>query len=95
MQNSGYITNGLYSTEDEDGVSYYFRGNVENNNVQFGEYTSDYYVYNNGYGYYYQTLESCEEAGNSICSQVKLASAGDKMYWKIPEFCTSILCKAL
>ena len=48
-------TNGLYSTEDEDGTSYYFRGNVENNNVQFGEYPSDYYVYNNGYDAYYQS----------------------------------------
>ena len=43
--NSEYITNGLYSAEDEDGTSYYFRGAVTNNNVQFGEYTSDYYVY--------------------------------------------------
>ena len=33
-----YVTNGLYSTEDEDGTSYYFRGNVDYNNVQFGEY---------------------------------------------------------
>ena len=76
------VTNGLFEAEDEDGVSYYFRGNVENNNVQFGEYPSDYYVYD-GYGDYYQSQESCEEAGNSTCSQVKLASAGDKMYWKI------------
>ena len=78
-----YVTNGLYSTEDEDGTSYYFRGAVTTNNVQFGVYASDYYVYDNGYGYYYQTLESCEEAGNSTCTPVKLASVGDKMYWKI------------
>ena len=43
--NPEYVTNGLYSTEDEDGTSYYYRGNVTNNNVQFGEYQSDYYVY--------------------------------------------------
>ena len=42
--NPDYITSGLYSMEDEDGISYYFRGNV-NNNVQFGEYKNDYYVY--------------------------------------------------
>ena len=82
--NPEYVTNGLYSTEDEDGVSYYYRGAVDNNNVQFGEYTSDYYVYE--YGYFdFQTLESCQEY-NSSCSEsnrVKLASAGDKMYWKI------------
>ena len=76
------VTNGLFEAEDEDGTSYYFRGAITTNNVQFGEYTSDYYVYD-GYGHYYQSQESCEEAENSICSQVKLASAGDKMYWKI------------
>ena len=80
------VTNGLYSMNDEDGTSYYYRGNVTNNNVQFGEYTEDYYVYDDGYGSYYQSLESCEavypeNVGN--CTQVKLASAGDKMYWKI------------
>ena len=79
------VTNGLYSMNDEDGVSYYYRGAVENNNVQFGEYTSDYYVYEN-VGLYYQSLESCKEANVGFedeCTQVKLASAGDKMYWKI------------
>ena len=86
-----YITNGLYSTEDEDGVSYYFRGAVDNNNVQFGEYKEDYYVY--AYNYadasiipFYQSLENCAEAHggqSSRCYQVKLASAGDEMYWKI------------
>ena len=78
------VTNGLYSMEDEDGVSYYFRGNIDNNNVQFGKYQNDYYVYNYGSGYF-QSLESCQEY-NSSCSEsnrVKLASAGDKMYWKI------------
>ena len=80
-----YVTNGLYSMEDEDGTSYYYRGNVTNNNVQFGEYTSDYYVYENA-GSYYQSLESCREANvgyEDECTQVKLASGGDKMYWKI------------
>ena len=83
--NPEYVTNGLYSMEDEDGTSYYYRGNVNNNNVQFGEYASDYYVYqgNNTNNDYYQSEASCTEAGNSSCTQVKLASAGDKMYWKI------------
>ena len=78
-------TTGLYSMEDEDGVSYYYRGNVTNNNVQFGEYTEDYYVYDDGVAYF-QSLESCTEANgddSQWCSRVKLASAGDKMYWKI------------
>ena len=79
------VTNGLYSMNDEDGVSYYYRGAVDNNNVQFGEYVSDYYVYENN-GLYYQSLESCREANvgyEDECTQVKLANAGDKMYWKI------------
>ena len=77
------VTNGLFEAEDEDGTSYYFRGAVTTNNVQFGEYTSDYYVYVDGNDAYYQSQESCEEAGWGNCSPVKLASAGDKMYWKI------------
>ena len=31
-------TNGIYSAEDDFGVSYYFRGNVTNNYVKFGKY---------------------------------------------------------
>ena len=77
------VTNGLFEAEDEDGTSYYFRGAVTTNNVQFGQYESDYYVYYDDTDAYYQSQESCEEAENSICSQVKLASAGDKMCWKI------------
>ena len=79
------VTNGLYSMSDEDGVSYYYRGAVDNNNVQFGEYESDYYVYENN-GLYYQSLESCREGNvgyEGECTQVKLANAGEKMYWKI------------
>ena len=83
QNNPEYVTNGLYSIEDEDGISYYYRGNVNNNNVQFGEYASDYYVYHGTNNDYYQSEASCTEAGNSSCTQVKLASAGDKMYWKI------------
>ena len=82
--NPEYAVSGVYASEDEDGTSYYYRGNVTNNNVQFGEYTSDYYVYNYS-SRYFQSLASCQEY-NSRCSEsnrVKLASAGDKMYWKI------------
>ncbi len=83
--NPEYITNGLYSMEDEDGVSYYFRGAVTNNNVQFGEYASDYYVYQDSDDLYYQSKESCQATAYEpeSCVQVKLASQGDKMYWKI------------
>ena len=84
LNNPEYITNGLFSMEDEDGTSYYYRGAVENNNVQFGEYINDYYIYNYS-SRYFQSLEACQEY-NSSCSEsnkVKLANAGDKMYWKI------------
>ena len=77
------VTNGLYSMEDEDGISYYFRGAVENNNVQFGEYKENYYYYRGSDYRFYQTEESCKEAGNYSCYYYQLASAGDKMYWKI------------
>ena len=82
--NPEYAISGVYASEDEDGISYYYRGAVTNNNVQFGEYESDYYVYNYS-NRYFQSLEACQEYNRS-CSEsnrVKLASAGDKMYWKI------------
>ena len=82
--NSDYITNGLYSSSDEDGTTYYYRGDIDNNNLVFGIYDEDYYVYRYR-GKYFQTLASCQEY-NSSCDEsdiVKLASAGDKMYWKI------------
>ena len=83
LNDSDYVTEGLYSNVDEDGTTYYYRGNINNNNLQFGAYDEDYYVYQGKKAQYYQSQESCEEAGNSDCSAVKLASAGDKMYWKI------------
>ena len=79
-----YVTNGLYNMEDEDGVSYYFRGSNVNNYVQFGEYTEDYYVYRYN-NYDYVTLESCQDY-NSSCSEsnrVLKYSAGTPMYWRI------------
>ena len=77
-----YITNGLYSNKDEDGTTYYYRGNVTNNNVQFGEYSKDYYVCVDSWGsgtYLWQTDDVCEEGK----TPKKIASKGDKIYWKI------------
>ena len=99
MQNSfdkvdpNYITEGLYSNSDEDGTTYYYRGDIDNNNIVFGAYDEDYYVfyykkvteYGDGIDLYFQSLETCQEY-NSNCSvndKVKLASKGDKMHWKI------------
>ena len=82
--NPEYITNGLYSSSDEDGVSYYFRGDIDNNNLVFGAYDEDYYIYGSSEGYY-QSKESCIEDHNyeEDCQREMLARAGDKMYWKI------------
>ena len=74
---ANYVTNGLYSAEDEDGTSYYFRGNVTNNYVQFGEYQSDYKIeargcspYSNCYSY-------------SSTGDITVANKGDAMLWQI------------
>ena len=47
VADSNYITNGLYSSSDEDGTTYYYRGDIDNNNLVFGAYDEDYYVYGN------------------------------------------------
>ena len=80
-----YITEGLYSNKDEDGTTYYYRGNIDNNNIVFGTYDEDYYVYGNEYTGYYQTLETFQEYAYdpSDYAKIKLASKGDKIYWKI------------
>ena len=82
--NPDYITNGLYSSSDEDGITYYYRGDIDNNNLVFGAYDEDYYVYGS-WDMYFQTKDSCiEDGGNDEkCQPTKIASKGDKMYWKI------------
>ena len=83
-----YITEGLYSSQDENGITYYYRGNIRNNNLQFGSYDEDYYIY--GFdGNFFQSLESCQSYLDyynddiNQCNSIKLASKGAKMYWKI------------
>ena len=81
---SNYITEGLYSREDEDGISYYYRGNIDNNNLQFSSYAEDYYVYTYESSTF-QSLESCQQVYPDCNANNKkyLAMSGDKMYWKI------------
>ena len=80
-----YITEGLYSNKDEDGTTYYYRGNIDNNNIVFGTYDEDYYVYGHESTGYFQTIEAYREAAYNPdgYSTIKLASKGDKIYWKI------------
>ena len=76
-------TNGLYFTTDDDGVTYFYRGTV-NNLVKFGEYKQDYYVYQYN-NYDYVSLESCQMV-NSDCSEsnkVLKYKKGTPMYWRI------------
>ena len=84
LNDSNYITNGLYSSSDEDGTTYYYRGDIDNNNLVFGAYDEDYYVYGSEV-MYFQTKESCIGAGGNdeLCKPLKIASKGEKMYWKI------------
>ena len=64
---------GMYKAPDDLGMSYYFRGAVDNNWVKYGKYTKDMYNCNNG------TI-SATDTGNSC---TKIASSGDDIYWRI------------
>ena len=74
---TNYVTNGLYSAEDEDGTSYYFRGNVTNNYVQFGEYQSDYKTKTSGCS----TYSDCYSYSSD--GDITVANKGDAMLWRI------------
>lgn len=76
--NTKFVTNGLYSTEDDDGTSYYFRGNV-NNLIQFGEYNEDYYAcVNNGIEYIVDEDNTC-----SIGTKTLKFSKDTPIYFRI------------
>ena len=64
---------GLYSGTDSDGTTYYYRGNVTNNYVQFGTYKED--VTN-------LTLNN-DNNHNDGRTETKVASAGDPILWRI------------
>ena len=69
---------GMYKAQDDLGMSYYFRGAVDNNWVKYGKYTKDTFITadsNNNYS----LVESCN--GLNLCA--KLASKGADMYWRI------------
>ena len=77
-------TNGIYALEDDDNLSYFYRGEV-NNLVKFGSYTKDYYVYRYG-SYDFPSLEACKYY-NSNCSEsnkvLKYAASDNvPMYWR-------------
>ena len=69
---------GMYKAEDDLGMSYYFRGAVDNNWVKYGKYTKDTYITMDS-NRNYSLVDSCN--GLNLCA--KLASKGDDMYWRI------------
>lgn len=62
---------GMYAIEDDLGTSYFFRGMVDNNWLQYGEYTSDMY----------NCAGTLSKTNTGSCEQY--ANAGDKIYWRI------------
>ena len=73
--------NGIYKMEDDQGISYYFRGNITNNYVKFGKYTEDAYaIYDSTTGTS-SYANSCGDASSYNCT--KIASANDDKYWRI------------
>ena len=69
---------GMYKAQDDLGMSYYFRGAVDNNWVKYGKYTKDtYYTYDGDYNY--SLVSSCDGLDNCF----KIASKGNDMYWRI------------
>ena len=69
---------GMYKAQDDLGMSYYFRGAVDNNWVKYGKYTKDTYITMDS-NRNYSLVDSCN--GLNLCA--KLASKGDDMYWRI------------
>ena len=88
------VDSGLYKTQDDLGESYYFRGNVTNNYVEFGMNAENSYKYvpcyaaemggeecNDYVGY--TTLDECQASGATSCKNILIASAEDPMYWRV------------
>ncbi len=68
---SGEVETGLFKTQDDLGESYYFRGAVEDNYVQFGYYTEDTTLFDTRYGF-----KGWQESVLNI-------AAGTPMYWRV------------
>ena len=89
VTDTNYVTNGIYAMEDDDAVSYFYRGEVDNL-VKFGSYTKDYEVYRYTSGsntYDFVTLDACKYYKSSCSEANKVlkykASDNVPMYWKI------------
>ncbi len=83
---------GVFKAYDDYGISYYYRGAVTNNYVQFGKYASDvWYGYNltsasnieNESFVQYDSESACNDELLYSDNCTKMISAGDPMYWRI------------
>lgn len=81
------LDNGVYSLEDNDGMSYFYRGNIDNNYVKFGKWgknvMSFYVDHNDGYPLVYDSLGECQSASQSNENCSLFDKAGKDMYWRI------------
>ena len=78
----------LNSAPDDYGTSYYYRGNVLDNNVKFLTYGADVYggYYNetsSSVGAYYSSLTECQNATSYNKKCTLIHKNGDSMNWKI------------
>ena len=86
--NSGFysmnVTDGFGGA---NGTTYYFRGEVNNNYVQFGERQSDEYAgYHDTENYwkiYYPSLSACQNASDYNVNCTKVHSSGEYYTWRI------------
>ncbi len=65
---SGSDKSGLYKTKDDDGDTYYFRGDVINNYVQLGINKGDSYFYVVGLGQHNETTYGSYEEAENECN---------------------------
>ena len=77
----------LCKAKDAYGDSYYYRGNVTNNYVKFGEWqVQKYFGYDSDTSSYYHIYDSLEECQNASYYNKKCAvgiDIGTPMYWRI------------
>ena len=78
----------IKSTQDDIGTSYYYIDEYGRSNswLKFGKYTDDYIKYRGEISYVindYDTMEECTADNASNCREIKYASKGDDIYWRI------------
>lgn len=81
---------GLYYTStntENSAMTYYFRGDVENNYVKFGKWNTNLSIIvgeDQGVYFYYDTLAECQAQVRGVnCIEIPVANVGADMYWRI------------